>query len=440
MAGRKLARRNQSRSTFPKQAVALVWTWLMFCVSLFCQAAAGEPLPQEPSQWKAGIERPTRGWDYDGKRILGHIGYDICLWDAETGELLHRMKGHMERINLVQFSPDGNHALTSSWMPPAPMQPNRKSKDTSTILWNLATGRDRAIFKGQIAGEFSPDGKCIVTFSRCRGKRKITYEDTDPETGKIRRRETTVSVTRFDAVVWETYTGRQLVTAKLDEYSDPKSDTLHFSPDGRHFIRLGDTTAVLYNTDDGREIGRIDVGNTRSGRSECGYTSTGALAFVDREKFQLTDIESDRVIHSVPHGLKRTDGFAWTHDGGRVAVLRDGEAIQIWDIVSGKATTGAKHGPYPSQAAVASPDNRRLAVLWSGSERDEQALGMYDMKTGKEIFQSKLPELAGMIGFSPDSKTLLIGGSKFVIYNAKSGETIRTLRLLNDADVDRWTE
>ena len=42
----------------------------------------------QPVQWKASIERPSLGWDYDGKRILGHIGYDICLWDATTGKLL----------------------------------------------------------------------------------------------------------------------------------------------------------------------------------------------------------------------------------------------------------------------------------------------------------------------------------------------------------------
>ncbi len=58
---------------------------LLLCISASSRLASGQPWPLP------GIERPSRGWDYDGRRILGHIGHDICLWDAETGKLLHRM-------------------------------------------------------------------------------------------------------------------------------------------------------------------------------------------------------------------------------------------------------------------------------------------------------------------------------------------------------------
>lgn len=440
MAGRKLDRVGKSRRRIPKRVVAfdLIWIWLILCVSLFCQPASGEPLPHEPSQWKAGIERTTRGWDYDGKRILGHIGYDICLWDAETGELIHRMKGHKERIYSVQFSPDGHHALSSSWIGPGPMNPII-SRDTRTILWNLGTGRERDSFEAQVAGEFSPNGRLIVAFSQRPSEIKPEWgESTLPATGEVWPLGVAGS---FDFAVWDAFTGRQLVKAKLEEHSDPKRDTLHFSPDGRNFVRLSDTTAMLYNTNDGREMDSIDVSTILSRFSERHYTSNGALASVDSEKFRLTDIESGRVIHSVPHSLKRTEAFAWTHDGSRVAVLRAGEPVQIWDLESGEATNEADPVIYPRQAAVVSPDNRFLAVfLWNGPERDEPALGIYKMKTGEEIAQAKLPEFAGMVGFSPDSKTLLIGGSEFVIYNAETGEKIRTLAFLDDADVDRWSE
>lgn len=441
MAGRKLARRNRSGRAFPTRVGALSLISLVLCFSSFGQALADEPASKEPSQWKASIERPTRSWDYDGARILGHIGNDICLWDATTGKLLHRMKGHNERIYVVQFSPDGHHALSSSWIGSGPTLPGVKSKDTSTILWNLGIGRKRDVFRDEVAGEFSPDGKRFSTFTQRLDKHEATYEYTNPETGEVRRHKSTVPVNRFDnAAVWETHTGRQLVKANLDEYSGPGRDTLHFSPDGRNFVKLGGTTVVLYETDDGREIARIGAGNTFSGRSECQYTSAGTLAFVDREKFRVIDIKSGRAVYSLPHGLKRVSGFAWTHDGSKVAVIGRDEAIQIWDIVSGKVMAEAEKGPYGLQAAVVSPDDRRLAIIWSGSERDEQALSLYDINSGKELTGAKLPELAGMIGFSPDSKTLLIGGSEFVIFDAGSGEKIRTLKLLDDADVERWSE
>jgi WD40 repeat protein len=325
------------------------------------------------------------------------------------------------------------------------MQPDLKSKDTSTILWNLGTGRERERFQGQVAGEFSPDGKYIVTFSARPSKVETTYQYSNSETGEVTPHKSVVSVIRFDnAAIWETYTGRQLVKAKLDEHNDPKWHTLHFSPDGRRFVHIG-SDAVLYDTSDGRELGRIGLRFKRFLR----YTSSGALASchttLTERWFKLIDIESSREIRSIEHDLKRTDDFAWTHDGSKVVVIPSREsAIKILDIESEKMITGATTGPYPKRTAIISPDNRRLAIAWGGSYVDqrevEPGLGIYDVSTGEEIARLKLAKLGHVVGFSPDSTTLLIGGAEFVIYNAENGEEIRTLNLLGDANLDRGSE
>ena len=404
---------------------------------ILCIGASSQPASGQPVQWKPSIERPRLGWDYDGKRILGHIGYDICLWDATTGKLLNTMKGHKERIFVVQFSPDGKHALSSSWVGPGGI--DVKSRDTRTILWNLATGRDRDIFKGQVAGEFSPDGRRIVTFSQRPVKLdEVWGEITLPSTGEVWQRGTHAS---FDAVVWDAFTGRQLVKAKLDAKTSPYRGvrSLHFSSDGRSLVRLRSGIAVLYNTSDGREIGRFDA---RTGMSSSRhFTSNGALAYFDPERIRLTDIKSGRAIQSVQHGLKGSFRFAWTHDGSRVAAIPrlEGET-KIFDIESEKMTTGAKSGPYV-QSAITSPDNGRLAIEWGGVHPErylEPELGIYDMNTGEEIARMKLAEWGHMLGFSPDSKTLLVGGSEFVIYNSENGKKIRTLNLLDTVGSHTW--
>jgi WD40 repeat protein len=289
-----------------------------------------------------------------------------------------------------------------------------KSKDTRTILWDLATGRDRMSLEGQVAGDFSPDGKRIVTFSKRAGESS-----------------------RFDAAVWDTFTGRQLVKAKLDEYSNPHGDTLHFSPDGRRFVHVDNgafllynpSGGILYNASDGREIGRAAA---RYGAHR--YTSTGALASFDSERATLTDLESGRVVQSIPHDLGTVDAV-WTHDGGRVATVGWGEdVIKFWDLKSGKVTAQARGGPQRKRTAIISPDNSRLAVEWGGANDIEPGLGIYDMNAGKEIARIKLPELGHIVGFSPDSKTLLVGGSEFVIYNSEDGKQIRALKLLDDVN------
>src|SRR5262245_2853691 len=187
--------------------------WSCVVAVLACAAvllpAQGEEKPNKPERFRQSVERPNRTWDYDGKRILGHVGEKILLWDATTGKLLRKMKAHKERIFALRFSPDGRHALSSSWMGPGGMV-EYKSKDTSTILWDLETGRNRATFPDQVAGEFSPDGKRIVTFSARPG-----------------------DLVSFDAVVWDAFAGRALAKVELAQYSSPRWDTLHFSPDGR---------------------------------------------------------------------------------------------------------------------------------------------------------------------------------------------------------------
>lgn len=460
MAGHPLGR--PCKRKILKEALSSVFAvvGLLLCILASSQPAVSQPLTNEmtdePAQWKQSIERPRRDWDYDGKRILGHVGYDIYLWDATTGNLLQRMKGHKERIHAVQFSPDGHHALSSSWMPPGPG--SIRSRDTRVVLWNLGTGRPRDAFQGQVAGEFSPDGRRIVTFSQRPGELEAPWgESTIPSTGEVWQRGPSA---RFDAAtVWETFTGRQLVKAKLDEYSDPDDDTLHFSPDGRRvaflengkFLIYNGSGGVLYDTSDGRELGRVATDQVRHGGHR--YTSNGALATFDWDRARLIDLESGRVVRSVPHDLKRTWGSMWTHDGSKVVAIPRGEnAIKILDIESGEMTTGAKSGRNPYRAVI-SPDNSRLAIGWGGANDVEPELGIYDLNTGEAIARIKR---AGVLGFSPDSMTLLGGGSedssynskteretlvaKFSIYDATDGKRIRTLNLLGEVSSHRSNE
>ena len=118
--------------------------------------------------------------------------------------------------------------------------------------------------------------------------------------------------------------------------------------------------------------------------------------------------------------------------GTRFAAVNGGKEIKICDIGSQKITAGARCGPYPLQATIVSPDNSRLAVEWGGANGVEPGLGLYEMGTGKEIARIKLAEWGHIIGFSPDGKTLLVGGPEFVIYDSANGKKIRSLKLLDD--------
>ena len=151
---------------------------------------------------------------------------------------------------------------------------------------------------------------------------------------------------------------------------------------------------------------------------------------------------------SIEHGLSPIGGHnaVFSQDGSKVVAVPTGEeVIEIWDVESGKKTIGAKVGPYPKQVAIISPDNGRLAVEWGGANQVEPEFGLYDMSTGKEVARIKLAEQTHLLGFAPDSKTLLVGTpdrlkssddqekpaiqAEFSVYDAKDGKQRNSVNL-----------
>jgi hypothetical protein len=359
----------------------LAFGWVVLGLLMPGGDASAQAAADEAPHWKQAIERPLRDWDYDGKRILGNIGYDICLWDAVTGKLLHRMAGHRETITKVQFGPDGGQALSSSWSGPGDGW-IMLSKDTRTILWDLANGVRTREFPGQVAGEFSPDGKRIVTFCQRPG---TGVPDGTPSLKDKHTGETIEigTVAEFDAAVWETSTGRQIAKAALDKYSGPEKDALHFSRDGLSFAFVESGTLLchnsgggtLYGAGDGQMLGRIDSEGVKFGRKGRRFPGGGTLAIFDREEARMIDFRTGKDTRTVMHGIDFSSlwGGAWTHDGSKVVLIpRPQQELRVLDMKSKKMTTVAKTPAQRARNAIVSPDNTRLAIAWEAGARGER--------------------------------------------------------------------
>ena len=431
-----------NRPPKPRTGPALAGIALCLCSSLgWAEPPPGEPdRPAKSGRWRQAVERPLRTWDYDGERILGHVGKEIRLWDAKTGELIRTLGSHGEFIHAVQVGPHGRRALSSSWIGPGPL--GYVSRDTRVVLWDLETGQVLHEWPGQVAGEFSPDGGRIVTFSQRPGAGEPHPDRSGggvPAAGEARQYG---SWPEFDAAVWDAGTGRRLASATTDADLAPERAALHFSPDGRRFVylemgRLSTVStggAVRFDAGDGRETGRIAWDDVESGQGHR-YASDGTLATFHQDSAQRIDLGTGRVARNVRHGLRPDDfeyfwGAAWTHDGGRVAAIpASDEAVQILDMATGTTTRGANSGPHPKTAAIVSPDNARLAIEWGGANDVPPGVGLYDMATGAEVARLALPEWGRMIGFAPDGRTFLTGGAEFVVYDAATGDRVRSLKL-----------
>jgi len=79
----------------------------------------------------AGVHRLRRS--DDGARVAGAMNdRSVRIWDAHTGALVAELRGHLDLVLGVAFSPDGTRLATSSY-------------DKTIRIWELATIRHRVL-------------------------------------------------------------------------------------------------------------------------------------------------------------------------------------------------------------------------------------------------------------------------------------------------------
>jgi tRNA A-37 threonylcarbamoyl transferase component Bud32 len=79
---------------------------------------------------------------------------EVLIWEASTGKVLHRLKGHAGRSTTLAFSPDGRRLATAGW-------------DLHVKLWDVATGVEVLALTGHRAPvmsvAFSPGGEYLAS-------------------------------------------------------------------------------------------------------------------------------------------------------------------------------------------------------------------------------------------------------------------------------------
>ena len=85
-----------------------------------------------------------------------HPDQEVKVWDAQTGQEILSLRGHVGGLRSVAFSPDGRR-LASAGL------------DQTVKLWDAATGQEVLTLRGHIDNvfcvAFSPDGHRLASAS-----------------------------------------------------------------------------------------------------------------------------------------------------------------------------------------------------------------------------------------------------------------------------------
>jgi WD40 repeat protein len=199
----------------------------------------------------------------------------VKVWDAENGREQLALKGQMNGVNSVAFSPDGkliiNGGITFGRNP-------RTERQGTVEVWNAATGEKQFTLGGLSQGvrsvAFSPDGKFIVSISG---------------DGTLK--------------VWDTENGQDVRTVALKGYATQY---------GRHGDAIG---ASYFGTDGKRIVSASDYGTVRVWDAESG-----------QEQFSVTLEGANYRVVTV----------AFSRDGKRIVSGNSDGSVKLYDAASGQ--------------------------------------------------------------------------------------------------------
>jgi WD40 repeat protein/serine/threonine protein kinase len=367
------------------------WEW-----NYLARARSGH----KPIVCRAGMGVLDVAFSPDGQRLItAHPDGVAILWNAATGEVLHRLESPGDTVRGVAFSPDGWRVASSSW--------------EATMIWNAMTGQriDKLKKSGDGWGAaFSPDGRLIA--SACLG---------DDCEGKA-------------VMIWDATT-HQLIRSVHRKHG---LKLLTFSPDG----------TTIAATDDQDNAAIIDVKTGKVTRELPGHTggshwpafspdgrylavACGKILAENQGSIKVWDVAAGRLLHTLEGHNKVVWGVAFSPDGKRIASAGFDHEIKLWDPASGQEML-TLHGHTDNAIAVAfSPDGQRLA-----SASEDGTVRIWDASPVTEAPAREVLTLKGhtdevrTVAYSPDGRWIASAGDDTIIrlWDAQTGRAVRLLR------------
>ncbi|NEO97290.1 MAG: TIR domain-containing protein [Symploca sp. SIO2E9] len=357
----------------------------------------------------------------DGE-IIATASYDkrVKLWNRE-GRLIRILEGHQGAVMGVSFSPDSQMLATVSL-------------DTTTKLWSL-NGKLLNTLQGHkdyvVSVSFSPDGQTIATAGHDQEVKLWSLDGKWQNT--LKGHTDTVWAVRFGPDGKLLATAGEDSTVKLwnlqgQEITTLKGHTggiidISFSPDGQTLATAGrDKTVKLWNWSQDKRKFTLE-GHTDRILSVRFSPDGKTIATASRDNtVKLWNLEGNEIATLEGH-QSRVNSLSFSQDGSILASASSDKTVKLWqfdplwlNVLSGHQGNIDSVRFSPDGNLLASVGDDRTVKLWS---RDGQLLR--DLQGHRDSLSS--------VSFSPDNKLLASAGDDGIVKLwSRDGQLLRDLQ------------
>ena len=269
---------------------------------------------------------------------------ELALWDANTGQLVRKFRGHTGTVRHVTFSPDGRLLATSAY-------------DRTVRIWNIADGKP--------IGPPSPGTNQPVQFGTFFGDSTRCWFTSDSQ-----------------SLVFESPTGwmRRNVSTSECKPLPAMSGLADRSSDGRLGVfRRGDFHIDVLSLSDLRSVGQFD---STEGISRATVSPDGkSLMIAISERVELYDLSTARRVRVLSGPTQWVESIAISPDATRMAAVGVDRAVYVWEMNRPFQETYYGHQAEIRSLAF-SPDSKQLTtcdragqvITWDLTRRPRQQL------------------------------------------------------------------
>jgi WD40 repeat protein len=367
-------------------------------------AADLPPAPAAPARPLGGAIDLVRSVAYsrDGKWIAGAGGIpgaagEVLIWNAETGELAHTLKGHRDYVYQVVFNRRGTRVATCSY-------------DRTVRVWDVETGRPTHVFREHTEAvysvAFSPNDRWLASGA---GDRSIKLWDLASGSRMFTLTEPTGVV---QSLAFHP-SGLALSAAGADKTI--RTWTLTPTPQQNRAADGGEENATSSRQSESdsktapnksatgkpEAAGGSGAGASAAGKSDAGKSGAGKSGAADdgEPELRVPPVRVGADARSIRGHNAPILRIAYSPDGKWLASSDDDGVVKIWEAATGKEMRALEKQPDWAQGLDWSPDGARLAV-----GRYDGTVGIYDAATGRRVSSLRLETASTRPAAAPANK------------------------------------